>query len=171
MCFILVVLPIVLILFGRFTYFFILFLMFIEILIVICIFIRYNSDYFKYNIDGRKLNLKEGIFSREVSIYCDKIKIVHVVNYKDDFEIIIITDTRGRKEDLKIVNEILFKKYPYIFEKYKYMKITNPENEFYYKVIYKGGYNKYMVLDSIYRNSINAHFSDEAIEKIKQYRN
>jgi len=45
-----------------------------------------------------------------------------------------------------------------------------PEENFFYFIINHGGFKKYVLLDDLYKSCEQALFSDDAIEKIKEYR-
>ena len=62
------------------------------------------------------------------------------------------------------------KKYPYAAQMYNNIKISDPEQTYFYFIINNGGFRKYNLLDELYKSCVGAIFSDDAIEKIKEYR-
>ncbi|MBZ9606384.1 hypothetical protein G9F73_000810 [Clostridium estertheticum] len=47
------------------------------------------------------------------------------------------------------------------------IQIQNLEEAYFYFIINQGGFKKYILLDDLYRHCVQAVFSDDDIEKIK----
>lgn len=170
LCFIFFVLPLILFLSGRFNIFLFIYLFVIELLILIAIVININNNYLKYSVENYKLKIKLKKFGESINILCDKVAMVFAEGKNSNMEIIIITTSKFRNKNIKPIDENLLKKYPYLAHKYYIIKKHHPENNYFYIIINKGGYNKYRLLDLIYKNCITAYYSEEAIERIKEYR-
>jgi hypothetical protein len=169
--FIFLVLPGVLFLSGKVNTFLIIYLAVIEFLVLITMIISSNNNYLKYIIENYKVKLKFTKISDEIIISCEKVSIVHVENSGPQMELILITSSRFRSKKLKPIDEEFIKKYPYLAQLYYRTKKHHPEDNYFYIIISKGGYHKYKLLDLIYRSCLQALYTDEAVERIKEYRN
>lgn len=176
MCFIFCIMPTVLILAKKFNIFYIAYLIVLELLIFLAIIIRINNELLKFSYDGYKLKLKMGIRRVKLNIICDKIVLVHVENYvskyrdNQEFRIIILSISKFRSDRMILIHEGFLKRHSYVAHQYNKMKILHPENTFYYTIIKRGELNKYPLLNIIYKSCVYAHFTEDAIEKIKYYR-
>lgn len=169
--FIFFILPIALFISRKINTFFLLYLGLIELLILVTAIVSVNSNYLYYNVEDYKLKLRFRRFGEKFNILCDKVVAVFAEGNEIDMELIILTSTRFRSKGIKPIDEYILKKYPYLAHNYYRIKKHKPENDYYYIIINKGGYHKYKLLDLIYRNCLQAYYSEETIEKIKEYRN
>jgi hypothetical protein len=176
MCFIFFILPIILIASKKFYIFYIIYLVIIELLIFLAICIKINKESLMFGYDEYKLKINLGVARKNINIGCDKVVLVHVENIvsKDtggkDFKIVLLAKSRFRSERMMPISINLLKNHPYIAYQYNRIKIMHPEDEYYYTIIRRGGINKYPLLDLIYKNCVYAEFTEEAVEKIKFYR-
>ena len=177
MCFIFFIIPAILIYTKKLSLFYIVYASIIQFLIVVSMFVKRHNEYVKFEIiENYKLYIELGLFKRKINMLCDKIEIVHVKSFKrksdgkEDFKIIIVTSSRFRSKYIVPVNPKLFQLYPYVAYRYKKRKIIHPEKSYFFTVIKKGKLYKYVLLDMMYRRCVNAEFTDEAIDKIKEYR-
>lgn len=111
-----------------------------------------------------------GILKVKFIIICRKVSFVHIEGKGKNLEVIIITKSKFRNEKIYPIDINFFKKYPYVAQMCTKIKIENPEQTYFYTIIKHGGYKKYVLLDDLYKSCVEAIFSDEAIEKIKEYR-
>lgn len=142
----------------------------IELLVAMSMFIRANHERLEFEYGNNKLKISVGIIRRNYIIFCDKIALVHTEDMDNDFSIFIVTTLKFRNKKIKLIKEDFLRRYPYLGQEYLKLKKKNPEKYFYYIVIKRGGLKKYPLLDTVYRNSIKAVFTDEAIENIKKAR-
>lgn len=170
MGFIFLILPFALMLSKKFTWFFIVYLAIIEGLIFIVILANINSEYLKFEYDNYKLKIKAGLLKEEINIICDKVAFIHTEKEGKDLEIIIIASSRFRNKSFKPVDVLFLRKYPYVAHHYYRIKKLHPEDEYFCLKITKGGFMKYKLLDYIYKGCVYAYFTDEAVERIKEYR-
>lgn len=170
LCFIFFILPAALFLSHKINIFFLSYLAIIEILILTALLLTINNNYLKYSIEDYKLKLKFRKFGENVNILCDKVVIVFSEGKGPSMEIIIVTSSKFRNKNMKPVDEPLLRKHPYLAQQYYIIKKHHPENSYFYIIISKGAYHKYRLLDLIYRNCIKAYYSEETIERIKEYR-
>jgi len=170
MGFIFVLLPIILIMSKVTSIFFTMYLVSMEILIGFVVLVRINEEYIEFNRDGYKISIRYGISKTKFIITCKKVAVVHVEEQGRNLEIIIITKSRFRNKRIHPITISFLKKYPYAAQMYNKVKIDDPEEEYFYFIIKNGGYMKYTLLDDLYKSSVQAVFSDDAIEKIKEYR-
>ena len=140
------------------------------------VFIRISNEALKFKNDGYRLKILLGINNKKINITTEKILLVHVENILSeenkivDFKIILIAGSKFRSDRMIPINEAFLKKYSYIAYHYNRIKIMYPEDNYYYTIIKRGGLNKYPLLDIIYKGCVYAYFTEEAIEKIKFYR-
>lgn len=170
MCFIFFILPFVLLIANKFDVFFLSYLAIIELLILITIIITINSGYLKYDYDNYRIKVKQGFFKAEFNIVCNKVVLVHTEGDEALFSIILLTTSRFRNKKIKPIDQQFLKNNSYVAHNYYKLKKQHPEEEYYYVFITKGGYVKYKLLDTIYKSCVSAVYTEDAIEKIKEYR-
>lgn len=171
MCLIFLSLPIIMFIYGKADTFFIVYLLGIEILILVSIFKKIDNETLKFEDNKYNLNIKTGILRKNINIICDKVVMIHTEDKGKDFQIILITSSKSRNKRIKKVDYNFLKEHSYVSHHYLNIKKQDPEKEYYYLIIKNGGYNKYKLLDIIYKTCVYAYFTDESIEKIKLYRN
>jgi hypothetical protein len=88
---------------------------------------------------------------------------------KEDINIILITKSRFRNKNVCAIDERFLKEHAYLSQEYIKIKKLFPEERYYYIIISRGGFLKYKLLWSIFKNSLKAKYSDEVIECIKFY--
>lgn len=171
MSFIFLILPTVLFATELHKNLFLLFYMaIIELLVAMSMFIRANQERLEFEYGNNKLKISVGLIRKNYIIFCDKIALVHTEDKEDDFSIIIVTTLKFRNKKIRLISKEFLKRYPYAGNEYLKLKKKEPEKPFYYIVIKKGGLKKYLLLNTIYKNSVKAMFTDEAIENIKKAR-
>ena len=82
-------------------------------------------------------------------------------------EIIIVTNMKFKNKKLKPITKGFVRKYPEIEKEYKKLQKRNPEIVYYFQIVRRGALKKYLMLDQIYRNCVNASYTNSAIENIK----
>jgi len=170
MCFIFVALPIILMLSRTINMFFIIYLVSIEMMIFFVLLVRIDEEYIDFKVEGYKISIWCGITKVKFILICKKVALVHAQGQGKDLGIIIITKSRFRNKKIYPIDINFSMKYPYVDQMYRDIKILKPEENFFYFIINHGGFRKYILLDELYKNCEQALFSDEAIEKIKEYR-
>lgn len=170
MGFIFVILPIILDVSKVINIFFIIYLFIMELMIIFVILYRLNDEYIDFKIDGYKINIWCGIARTKFMVICKKVSAVHVEGQDKNMKIIIIIKSKFRNKRIYPIEINFLKKYPCVAQMYKNIKILNPEETYSYFIIDNGGFKKYMLLDELYRFCERAVFSDNAIDKIKEYR-
>lgn len=170
MGFIFLLLPLVLYITRRFDLFFIIYLCVIEALIFISVIIRYNEDYLKFEVDHDKLMVSICGGRIKYRILSSKVVIVHTIPEEQNFNIILVTKSQFRNKRIKVITQRVIDKYKGLEEYYK--KINKPDDGYYYYfIIKKGGAKKYLLLDVLYKYCLDALFTENAVENIKQFRN
>ena len=162
-----IILPIAVVLTNLTTVFYLCYLGVVELLIVISIIIRLNYYKVMYRCSNNKLIFKTGIFTKENLIICDKVALVHTNKSDYDLEIVIITSVKFKNKALSKIEKNFFRRYPQMEKEYNYIKKMNPEKEYYFQVIRRGGLKKYLLLDLIYKNCVKATYTEESIQNIK----
>lgn len=170
MSFIFLILPLVLFLTKLYNPFYIMYLLVIEVLILIAIFIRSNNEKLVYEVKYGKVNIKVGLLEKEITIPSDKVEIIHTEHINEDFKLILITSARYRKRGGKPVDRQFLKNKPIVAQRYYKLKERKPETIFFYMIIDNGGIYKYKLLDDLYRNCSSAKCTEEALNDIKFYR-
>ena len=167
MVMILINIPILLIVTGLTTIFYMSYMTFIDLLIVIAIIIKINSYKVKYRCWNNKLIFKTGIFVKEHLIMCDKVALVHTNKSEYDLEIVLVTSIIFKNKGLRPIDKNFLKRYSQIAEEYNDIKQQNPKRDYYFQIVKRGGLKKYLLLDSIYKNCVKAIYTDESIQNIK----
>jgi hypothetical protein len=164
-------LPIVLYFSKIYTIFLVVYLSVIEVLIIVAILVRKDSAVLCYSFSYGKFKFSQGIAKKGFNISCEKVAFVHVEKSeeKDGIDIIMLTTSRLRNKNIRMVDQDFLKKYAYVSHEYKKIKLSYPEEQYYYIVISKGGLIKYRALMDLYKNCVKAKYSVEAIEAIKQW--
>ena len=170
MGFIFLILPIVLFISKKYSVFFIIYLLVIEILIITAIFIRTSYERLKFECNRDRIKIKAGLFADEYNINSDKVAIIHTERSGERLEIIIITTSKFRNNKIKRVNSEFLKRYTYAAFHYYRIKKQQPETEYFYFIITKGGYYKYNLIDMLYKSCLRAFFTENAINTLKEYR-
>jgi hypothetical protein len=170
MCFIFVLLPIILIVSKIINMFFVIYLVCIELLITFVVLLRVNEEYIEFKLEGYKITIWCGIARNRFIITCKKIDLIHTDGDGRNLEIIIITKSKFRNTNIHPIDIDFLRAHPYAAQMYNKIKIQNPEEDYFYFIIKHGGYRKYILLDDLYKSCVQAVFTDDAIEKIKEYR-
>lgn len=147
--------------------FLLIYLAFVEILIIFAIITNINQNKLEFTLINNKLKFKSGLFDKESTILCDRVIIVHTDKSKEDMEIILITNNKFRNYYLKPITREFIKKYPEASEVYLKVKKMNPEEVYYFQIIKRGSLKKYILLDEIFKNCVKANYTASAIENIK----
>lgn len=162
-----VILPLALMLSGLTNFFYLSYLAFIEILIVLAVIVKMNAYKVEYRCLNNRLIFKTGIFTKENLLICDKVALVHTNKSDYDLEIIVITSVVFKNKSLRPIDKNFLKRYNQLNENYLSIKEANPERNYYFQVIKRGGLKKYLLLDAIYKNCVKAIYTDESIQNIK----
>ncbi|EJE7234643.1 TPA: hypothetical protein LA742_001638 [Clostridium botulinum] len=176
MSFIFILLPLILYLYNKiYDIFYVSYLIIIEVLIIMAIIIRTDREKLKFEYSNNRLKIVLGIMNRKLNIVCDKVALVHIEQYNniydvEDFRIVLLTTSKFRNKRIIKVNEKFLKLHNYTANFYYKLKKIDPEKDFYYTIIKRGGLKKYYLLDALYRTCVYAHFTEECIEKIKELR-
>lgn len=176
MSFIFILLPLILYLYNNFNnIFYLAYLAIIEVLIVIAVIIRVDREKLKFQYYNNRFKIVLGILDRKLNIACDKVSLVHIEKYNniydiEDFKIILLTTSTLRNNKIIKVNEKFLKYHNYVASFYYKLKRIDPEKNFYYTIVRRGGLKKYYLLDALYRTCVYAHFTEDCIEKIKELR-
>lgn len=172
MCFIFFILPCALYFSGQYrNVFYIIFLSFIEILILLCTVSKIRNCNLKVDCDGIKLKIEYGLRKKSLVITCEKVVFVHTEDLSGgDFNIVILTVSKFRNDYIKAIDKKFLEGHPFAAFHYYNIKKMNPEEQYFYIIIKSGGYNKYKLLDTMYKNCVYALYTDEALNKIIEYR-
>jgi len=162
-----IIMPLAVYLTGLTTFFYISYLLFMELLIAVAIINKANYTRLNFFCSNNRLKFKSGIFSKENLIFCDKVGLVHTEKMEEDMEIILLTSVNFKNKGLKLISKGFLKKYILMSHEYLKIKEANPETLYYYQIIKRGGLKKYMLLDTIYRNCVKAEYTEEGIQNIK----
>ncbi|MDP4177275.1 MAG: hypothetical protein Q8900_02910 [Bacillota bacterium] len=170
MGFIFFALPIVMVILKKAYLLYLFYLGAIEILILFSVYNAVNNIYLKYENKGYKIKVKNGLLFGDLNIYPEKIAMVHTQNKGNDMSILLIMSSKLRNSNVKPVSEGVLLSKGVLSDYTKYKKSHTGEGYFYY-VIDKGGYEKYKLLQDIYKWCVQAAFTDESIERIKEIKN
>ncbi|WP_426348891.1 hypothetical protein ACPWSR_14190 [Alloiococcus sp. CFN-8] len=170
MIFLFFLLPAVVYYTGKTQVFFLVYLGILEVMIVATVIVTKHKDFLDFDIARGKVVLKLGILKKKHALILEKIMLVHTEGENYDIRLFIITTQRGRDRIFKPVTEDSIKKYPLLHKEYIRLKRLNPEFDYYAVAINNGGFYKYELLNTIYKNTSNAVFTDYSIDNIKKIR-
>ncbi|WP_139905696.1 hypothetical protein [Clostridium thermarum] len=172
MCFIFFTLPVILNTTGIYNLFFLVYLIIIEALIILAMFIRKDSESLSYQCANGKIKISEGLKKKKYNINCEKVVFVHAEKSegKGGIDIILLTTSKFRNKNIFLIDEEFLKKYAYVSHEYKKLKMAYPEEQYYYILIHKGGWIKYKLIMDIFKNCVRAKYSEESIEAIKLWK-
>lgn len=168
MGFIAILFPLILFLIGLNTnLFFVTYLIVLECLIVLAMFSKVNHQKLNFESGTNKLKISVGVIRKKYLIFCDRVVLVHTEKNKEDMAIIIITTLKVRNKKIRAVPQEFCKKYPGAANEYLKIKNRESSHTYYYIVIKRGGFKKYLLLDLIYRNCVKAIYTENAIENLR----
>ncbi|MDT8715601.1 hypothetical protein IAI10_02875 [Clostridium sp. 19966] len=169
MCFIFFALPVIMFLAQKINIFFIAYLFIIELLIICAIIIRMDTEKLDYDIKSGRLKITQGLKKRQYNIFWEKVAYVHAKKNeeKKNIDIVILTTTKSRNKHIRPVSKEFLKRNAQVSYEYNKLKTINPEENYYYMIISRGGNIKYKLLTDIYKVCVKAKYSKEAIEVMK----
>lgn len=170
MGFIFILLPAILFLNNVFTFFILIYLIIIEMLIITVLLLKLDKETLKFNF-AERLRIQNGIFGDRYSIDCQRVQLVHTIREKENLEIILILNYKSRNKRIKKIDSRFLKNNPWIKKYYNVLKDKKIGKDYYYVVVSKGGYIKYILLNELYKYCTKAYFTDSSIKSIKEYRN
>lgn len=144
--------------------FYLVYLIALELLIIFAIIVKLNYYELRYKCSNNKLHVKNGIFTSNGLILCDKVILVHTEGMEATMDIILITTMKVRNKGLRPITKGFLKKYPNLESN---LNKINKDGVLYYQIVRFGGLNKYLLLDTIYKNCVKAMYTDECIQNIK----
>ncbi|MFD3158265.1 hypothetical protein ACFIJ5_15685 [Haloimpatiens sp. FM7330] len=146
-------------------------IIFMEALVVIAMISKLQSKYLKYVTNDNKISIKTGILDISMNFRVDNVVLVHTEDEFKDIKIILIIASKIKRRRYKKVNDKFLRNHKVVYENFKNIKHKNINKKYYYIIIEKGSFMKYKLLNDIYIKCTKAFFTDEAIDRIKQYRN
>lgn len=72
-----------------------------EFLILIAILNKINYYKLTYSCNNNRLKIKNGLFSKEGLIFCDKVVLVHTEKMEEEMEIILVTTVNFKNKMLR----------------------------------------------------------------------
>ena len=170
-CLLFLFLPIILCISGQTNIFFIIYLSALEMLILFLLAFKRNYEVLDYKIDRNKISITIGFPEKIIKLPCEKVELIHAEGSGKDMKIILLGKSRLRNRHVKPVDINFLRENPYAGFYYGRFKRKNPEIQYFYTIIKTGGYKKYPLLNELYKCCTNLFFTEEAIAKIKEYRN
>lgn len=170
MGFIFILLPSIAYFYKVFSLFLLIYLSLIEILIIVVIIRKIDKASLSFECSN-KFKIHNGIFGERYNIDCKKVEIIHTINEGENLEITIILKSRLRNKRVKRIDPKFVRSNKWASKYYNNLKLQSPGGEYYYILLDKGGYIKYKLLDELYKFCTNAHFTENSIKSIKEYRN
>lgn len=170
-CLLLLFLPIMLYISGQTNIFFIIYLSALEMLILFFLAFMANKETLDYKVDIYKIVVSIGFPEKNISLSCEKVELVHAEGTGQDMKLVLIGKSKLRNKYVKPIDIKFLMENPYAGYYYGRLKKKNPEIQYFYTIIKAGGYKKYSLLNEIYIGCTGLSFTEEAITKIKEYRN
>lgn len=163
-------LPLIVYLTGKMEFFFVSYLIFIEILILAAIILTKDNGTLEFDLNNNKIILKIGLLKKRYGILCDKVVCIHTEKDYEDIQVIVLTTQKFRNKFFKPITENFLKKYPLAAQEYIKIKRIDPEFEYYYFIVKKGGFLKYELLEVLFKNCVKAVFTENSISNLKKIR-
>lgn len=149
----------------------VLYFILIELIIVTAVLLRVDSEYLSFQNENYKIIIKNRIISEKINLQCDKVLLVHAFLDEKDWSILIITKTKSRDKNFRLINNSFFQKYPEVDKFYNEIIHQQSDGPLYYLIIKNPSIKKYELLDLIYKNCVSGVFTVKAIDQISKYRN
>lgn len=162
-----VLLPSTLWLTGIKTKFYILYVVFLELLIILAVLKKRDYTKLEYKYKNNRLKFTSGLFSQTNTILCDTIAIVHTDGMEDYMKIILVSNAKVRNRRMKPISKGFLARYPEVSELYKKLRKLDPDETYYFQIVRKGGLKKYPFLDEIFKYCVKADYTEACIENIK----
>lgn len=143
------------------------YLVVLEIAIICCLVASKEKMTLRYICKNNFLKIKMSMFIKSIKIICDKIVLVHTEKKGDDIEIIVVTTAKVGKRAFKLIGKSVLKTYPVLAVEYEKIQKRNKDTNYYYMIIKNGGFNKFTLLDDMYKSCVKATFTGDTIENIK----
>lgn len=171
MCFIFFALPLILYLSETHSLFLWIYLIVLELLILLAIFLKIDSLSLKYECEPGRIKVIQGLLRKSYNINCEKVVFVHAEVYEDKegVDIVLLTNSRFRNRNVKAVDSAFLRQHAYVSNQYLKIKQIYPEEEYYYLLFSKGVLLKEKLLVDIYKNCVKSKYSSDAIECIKKW--
>ncbi|WP_026882093.1 hypothetical protein [Clostridium akagii] len=170
-CLLFIVLPVILYISRQTNLFFIIYLFVIEMLILLFLVFMKNNQVLDYKVDAYKISITIGFPIKTINLPCEKVELVHAEGSGKDIKLVLIGKSKLRNKYVRPIDIEFLKENPYAGYYYGKLKKRNPETQYFYTIISRGGYKKYPLLNEIYRSCTALSFTEEAISRIKEYRN
>ncbi len=170
-CLLFLFLPIILYMSGQTNIFFIIYLSVLEMLILLFLVFMKNNQVLDYKVDVYKIRITIGFPKKTISLPCEKVELVHAEGNGKDMKLVLLGKSKLRNKYVRPIDINFLKENPYAGYYYGKLKKKNPEIQYFYTIIKTGGYKKYPLLNEIYKDCASLPFTEEAIAKIKEYRN
>jgi hypothetical protein len=142
----------------------------VDILLFINMLKCYDELFLNYSTYGRKLKIKEGLFSFIYSVSLDKIEYIEVIEKKKmDFEIVMLIK-KGKFNKRFIEFNIGYVKTHQQYKGiYEHMLSKEKIVNYHCVIIEKGSSKKFTLLYLIFKNSYNCEMSPRALEYVKKF--
>lgn len=160
-------LPTTLWLTGITTRFYIIYVLVLELLIILAVLKKRDYTKIDYMYKNNRLKFKSGLFSQTNTILCDTIFIVHTDGIEDYMKIILVSNTKLRNKRMRPISKGFLKKYPEVAKLYKKLRKIEPDEKYYFQIVRKGGFRKYLFLDEVFKYCVKADYTEECIQNIK----
>lgn len=142
----------------------------IDILLLFYIIKDINDNRLSFQMVGRKLRIKKGLFGFSFSISVDKTFYVDIIeNKKQNYEIVIIMK-KGKKNKNFIAFNIGFVKTHQQYKGiYEHLNRDNPSVDYNCVILASGGSKKFYLLYTLFKNAYNAEFSLKSVNYVKKF--
>lgn len=129
-----------------------------------------NDNKLTFQMVGRKLKIRRGLFSLPFSIPVDKAIYVDIIENKNQkFETIIIMKKGKKNKNFDAFNIGFVKSRIQYKGVYEYLNRNNQSVDYNCIIISSGGTKKFYLLYTLFKNAYNAEFSSKALDYIKKF--
>lgn len=170
MSFIFILFPFIVIYAKLYNYIIYVYVLVLDLLVLIAILKRSDEEALFYRQRFNKFYIKRGLFRKRNSFNCEDLIFVHVEGKEENIKLILIVRSKKNSRNLRPITKKFIKEYPYAGDYYYNLFKEKPDYKYYYIIINRGKYKKYLLLNKLYGSCFNAFYSEESVKHIKEYR-
>lgn len=170
MSFIFMLFPFIVIYSKLYSYMVYAYVFVLDFLVITAILRRSDEEALFYRQKVNKFYIKNGIFKKINSFNCDDLIFVHAERREENIKLILIVRSKRNSRNLRPITKKFIKEYPYAGDYYYNLFKKKPDYKYYYIIINRGRYKKYLLLNKLYGSCFNAFYSEDCVNYIKEYR-
>lgn len=125
--------------------------------------------YYCIYLEDNRVKIRDGIFSRTISIPMDRLYYVSTYKVNEGYDSILITDKKINHKKVSPLSKQKFKNLNIHMKEIIELEERCPDKAFYYYRVFHKGYKFYYYLYMLYKCCENCRFSDVSMELVREY--